>query len=234
MEKDLLDNPEMIMDIIGWDVMNWTAALDYWGKILTKNTGGKALEIGAGPGGISLFIAKCGLDVLCSDLDNPKERVSALHDKYEHKNTISYEAINALEIPYENHFDVVVFKSVIGGVARGGQDERRNLVMEQICKCLKPGGYLLFAENLISSPLHQFFRKHFVQWGSEWNYGTEQNMKDAMSKFVELNYRTTGFLGAFGRTEFQRRLLSSADKVLLNKIVPKSWHYIMYGSARKN
>ena len=163
-EEGLLNDRELVRDIIGWDVINWTPALNYWGKILSAKTDGEVLEIGAGPGGISLFIAKIGLDVLCSDLDNPKDRVSTLHNKYKFKNSIRYEAINALDIPYENQFDFVVFKSVIGGIARSGQDERRKLVMEQIYKSLKPGGCLLFAENLISSPLHQFFRKHFVQW----------------------------------------------------------------------
>jgi SAM-dependent methyltransferase len=233
MEEEIRNNSELMLDILGWDVNNWAPTLDYWQKILNKKTGGRALEIGTGRGGLSLFVAINGLDVLCSDLDNPKNRASALHNKYQHKNNITYEAINALDIPYENCFDIVIFKSVIGGITRSGQDARQKVVIEQIYKSLKPGGYLLFAENLISSPFHRFFRKYFVQWGKEWNYGTAYKLKESMNMFSDVIYWTTGFAGAFGRTEFQRSILSRVDNILINKVVPKSWNYIMYGSAKK-
>lgn len=234
MEKGILSNPKLIVDIIGWDVDNWRPTLNYWDTMLDKKEGGKVLEIGAGQGGVSLFVAMNGYDVVCSDIDNPEDRVSTLHKKYNPEGSITYEAINALNVPYEDHFDFVIFKSVIGGIARDGSDEKRTFVMEQIYKSLKPGGHLLFAENLISSPLHKFLRNYFIKWGGNWNYATPTNMKSAMSMFSEIDYFTNGFLGAFGRTEFQRSLLSKMDRLLVEKIVFKSWHYIMYGSAKKD
>jgi len=36
-----------------------------------------------------------------------------------------------------------------------------------------------------------------------------------------------------GRTERQRDWLARLDQAVFNHIVPESWHYIMFGVARK-
>jgi hypothetical protein len=40
-------------------------------------------------------------------------------------------------------------------------------------------------------------------------------------------------LGTFGRNESQRNLLSTIDELILNKICPDNWKYIIYGIAEK-
>lgn len=75
------------------------------------------------------------------------------------ENLITYQDIDATQIPYENEFDIIVFKSIIGGIGRNDNKEIQQLVFNQIYKALKPGGQLLFAENLSASPLHRFFSK---------------------------------------------------------------------------
>ena len=126
-------------------------------------------------------------------------------------------------------------ESVVGGVSREGHDENRSIMMEGIHRALKENGKLLFAENLVSSPLHVYFREKFVKWGSNnWNYCTIQDMTEAMDVFNSIEFQTTGFSGTFGRSEFQRNVLARVDKMILNSIVPKKWHYIIYGKATKS
>ncbi|MEQ8323372.1 MAG: class I SAM-dependent methyltransferase [Vicingaceae bacterium] len=230
--KDLINDQDFLREAIGWDVINWTPAISHWTSALGDNPKGKCLELGCGPGGISLYLSVLGLEVTCSDLELPGQEVRELHAKYGVEHTIRYEAINALDIPYENHFDYVVFKSVLGGVSRNGNDHHRHLVLSQIKKCLKDGGILLFAENSSGSALHQFFRKHFIKWGNDWNYISLAEMKKELSIFELLYMNVNGFLGTFGRNENQRRNLAWADKLFFDPITPRSWKYILYGSAK--
>jgi 2-polyprenyl-3-methyl-5-hydroxy-6-metoxy-1,4-benzoquinol methylase len=162
--------------------------------------------VGSNHGGLSLWLAQKGHQVICSDLDNPKSKAIKSHEKYDNLN-ISYQAVNALDIPYENEFDIIVFKSILGGVSRGGNQKNKKAALEQIYKALKPGGKLLFAENLTASKMHQFLRKHFIKWGADWNYLHIDEMEGLFSDFKKINYKTVGFFGAFGRSESQRRLL---------------------------
>ena len=155
-------SPEAIQQFVEWDVVNWAKAIRFWEDKIDFKTDFKCLELGSNRGGLSLWLGMKGVDVICSDLENPQSIAKALHGKYEQLK-INYEAINALEIPYENEFDLIVFKSVLGGASRGGNQGNKQLVMDQIYKALKPGGKLLFAENLMASDLHQFFRKQFVK-----------------------------------------------------------------------
>jgi SAM-dependent methyltransferase len=224
---------EQISDIIEWDVVNWRQALPIWKAALVGMKGPlRCLELGGRRGGPSLWLALQGHHVVCSDIDGPTEEARALHRKYGVEALISYEAINALDIPYEHAFDVVIFKSIVGGIARDGQDDRKEAVMHQIHKALKPGGTLLFAENLAGSGLHRFLRRHFVKWGAAWNYLRYDELTGLLGPFEGSKYETIGFLGAFGRTENQRQLLGMADKALRH-VTSNRNRYIVAGYARK-
>ena len=221
-----------INDVIQWDIVNWSRAIPLWQKHLkTSFKGYQCLELGGNAGGLSLWMALNGGDSICSDLENPEEIASPLHNKYPRLN-IKYEAINALEIPYSNHFDLVAFKSILGGVSRGGRNERKKETANQIHKSLKKGGQLIFSENLIASPLHQFFRKKFVKWGNDWNYLSIDEVDAIFEDFESFNYKTIGFFGAFGRMESQRSFLGRLDQIF-DKVFPKRNHYILIGVATK-
>lgn len=224
----------MIKDIIDWDVVNWKKALDYWQKntdLTSKPL--HCLELGAGGGGISLWLALNGNNVVCSDLHSPEQRAAELHKKYNCEDRIQYEAISALDIPYENTFDIVVFKSIVGGIAGDGKDEIKQQVIDQMYKVLKPGGKLLFAENLRSSFLHMYLRE--MKWKKRdimWNFMHYKEIDPLLSNFKKVNYETIGFFGIFGLVEWQRNVLGKLDG-LLGKIIPKSKRYIVYGIAKK-
>ena len=146
---------------------------------------------------------------------------------------IIYENIDATKIPYENYFDVIIFKSILGGIGRNDNKEIQQNVIREIYKALKPGGKLLFAENLCATRLHSLFRNKFTNWGSSWRYLSLKEMNEFLSDFLSFAIETTGFLGVFGRSENQKRFLGKTDRALFNAITPSSWKYITYGVATK-
>ena len=224
----------LLRDCIEWDVPNWALALEFWRHKSALDWQGKqALEIGGRNGGLSLWAAKQGLQVICSDLDGPTERAHQLHIAHQVTDKIEYAEVNAVEIPYENHFDIVLFKSVLGGVGENDKLERARTAVTQMHKALKPGGELWFAENLEASPMHRLLRRKFVHWGKRWNYISIESLQEFMSVFSSFEYRTAGFLGALGQCEQQRNFLSSLDRYFLARMVPEKWRYIMIGVARK-
>lgn len=219
---------------VEWDIRNWSVALDFWTAQSTRDPATcAALEIGSGRGGLSLWLALQGTHVVCSDLVPPDEATRAAHRANGVADRVVYEAIDATRIPYRERFDIVLFKSVLGAVgARYGTEGQRQAIVA-MHRALKPGGELWFAENLVASPLHRFCRRHFVRWGATWRYVSITEMLAFLTCFREVCYRTLGFAGAFGRTPAQRAVLGDADRMLLDRLVPDQWHYIIVGVARK-
>lgn len=227
-------NNELLADIFEWDIENWSRAGEFWKQNFTKNlVNGKVLEIGSRHGGLSLWLALQGANVICSDLDGPSDIAREKHRRYGVSDLIFYEKINALEIPYQNEFDLVIFKSVLGGIGRNNHTENIKTAMENMFQALKPGGELLFVENLKGSPIHQFFRRKFVKWGKSWNYLSIDQLLAFSSMFSSVEYQTVGFLGAFGPNEKWRSFFGKLDKLFFDKITPENWHYIFMGVARK-
>ncbi len=228
MDKNLL------RDIFEWDTENWSKALPFWESIPALNTSARleCLELGSNRGGLSLWLASKGHKVLCTDYENPGLKASPLHTKYGLTDSIQYLQLDALKIPYTEKFDVVVFKSILGGISRNNKNELTEQVIHEIYKSLKPGGVLLFAENLSGSSMHKFFRTKFVSWGKEWNYLSLTELPDLFSSFSKFEYKTRGFLGLLGRNEFQRNLLGKIDKFLA-PVLPSRSSYILIAAATK-
>ncbi|MFN9882695.1 MAG: SAM-dependent methyltransferase [Bacteroidota bacterium] len=224
---------ELTKDIIQWDVKSWSKALSYWDSKVEWNKIQHSLELGGREGGLSLWLALKGKSVVCSDLKDVQKTAEQLHKRHQVSTWITYQDIDATNIPYEEYFDLIVFKSIIGGIGRNDNYKNQHKVFKEIYKALKPGGKLLFAENLAASAVHRRLRKRFVQWGSSWRYVSLDEMKEFLSDFSYYDIKTTGLLGTFGRTERQRNVLSAVDDLVLNKICPDRWKYICYGIAEK-
>lgn len=222
-----------LKDIIEWDIPNWSVALKFWEKNTAHDLSSiNALEIGSRNGGLSLWAALHGMNVLCTDKCGPTNIAIEKHKKYNVSRLIRYEALDAVNIPYLETFDVVLLKSVLGGIGSFNNINNQLTAVNEIHKSLKKGGEFWFAENLVS-PIHQFFRSKYVEWGNRWRYVTIQEMEEFLSIFSEVKYRTVGFLGAFGRSSFQRSVFGRMDRIVIDKLVPKAWRYIMIGIAKK-
>jgi SAM-dependent methyltransferase len=224
---------QITKDILQWDVKSWSKVLNYWDTEINWNSVQNGLELGAREGGLSLWLALKGKMTTCSDIENIENTASNLHTKYNLSSLIKYQNIDATDIPYEDFFDIIVFKSIIGGIGRTGNSEKQQIVFDQIYKALKPGGKLLFAENIIASPMHQCLRKRFTDWNDYWQYLSVNQINQFLEAFSSVQIKTNGFLGTFGRNESQRSMLATVDNIFFNKICPPNWKYIAFGIAEK-
>lgn len=220
-------------EFLQWDVKTFDNVLRYWNDSVSWSSINKCLELGAREGGLSLWLATRNKNVVCSDLHNSQQTAIALHSKYETKNLITYQDIDASNIPYEDEFDLIIFKSVLGGIGAFHSAEKQKQAIDSIYKALKPGGVILFAENLEASALHRYLRKRFTDWGANWRYTGIEETKSFFSAFSKLDFHTTGFLATLGRNETQRNLLHLGDKFIFNHILPSKYHYLCYGIATK-
>lgn len=214
-----------------WDVVNWRRSLAFIEPELEKGVNRKALEVGGRDGGMSLLLARYGWQVTCSDLNGPSDKALELHKNHEVSHLIHYAELDIVNPTIDEQFDLVIFKSVMGGVT-SADDKYRRVMLDNIDQLLKPGGQLLFLENLSGSTLHSWLRKRFVQWGSRWNYLPFKEVDGLLSGFKSVRYKTFGFIALFGRSESQRRTLGRLD-AWLERLVPPSWRYIIAVAAIK-
>jgi len=217
-------------DIFEWDAGNWSKSITYWNKYLNSNNN-VCLELGANKGGLSLWLASKGNTVICSDLHSPEVQASEVHLKYECSKKIKYEAIDATNIPYVAHFDIVSFKSVLGGIGVNNIELMKKTI-DSIYISLKPGGKLLFSKNTKATFVHMWSRNLFLKRKDSWSYLDIKKVDELFNSFKNVNYITVGFLGTFGRNERQREILSKIDNIIA-PIIPKIWRYIVIGVAEK-
>ncbi len=219
-------------DFIQWDVQNWGKAIPFWQPYVEKLPfGGKAAAFGEREGGLSLWLAMNEMKVECSDYTPFEETPLVLHINYQLADHIAYSQQDITAITFaDNTFDCVVFKSVIGTLAT---KERQQQALDELHRILKPGGFLLFAENLEATAMHRFARKKFTNWGHRWRYLQWKEMDQMLAKFAAVEKKSLGFFATFGRSERQRNVLSKIDRVF-SPIVPKSWRYILIAACRKD
>lgn len=229
MEMKTKEQESLIRDIVEWDVKNWWRAIAYWetSRQFDDVKGKKVLDIGGRGGGLSLYWALKGAEVICSDVNEDGfEKARLLHKQYGVEEKIKYEKIDATEIPYQNVFDIICFKSVLGGVGYDDNYERQKKMMQSIYSALNENGKLCFCENLTASSLHQFARKRFTGWGGRWRYLTIAEIEELTKEFRAKKYKTFGFWGVFGRAGWMSRVLGSVDEVF-DKYVKEGNRYIV-------
>jgi len=215
-----------IKDIIQWDVKNWKNALFFWEEHFDFKPGQKVLVLGDRNGGLSLFFAKKGMQVVCSDFDLQLETAKTLHKKYQVENLIEYANVDMRQIPFEDSaFDVVAFKSVLGAL---NDFEDQNRAIHEIKRVLKSGGVFVFAENTRASKFHSWMRNKFAKWKDPWRYSDDNEFKKWSALFTKSSMKKRGFFGLFGRSENQRNFLGSVDG-FFNYLTPRRWKYILVG-----
>lgn len=182
-----------IEEYFEWDVHHWSKAIPVWEKVLEGKAYNAALELGSRSGGLSLWLAeRYNVKVICSDIQSPEMAAKERYKGHTLKGQITFDSLDILKIAYpSNSFDIVVFKSVLGAL---GSFSNQQLAMQEIYRILKPGGVLLFAENLKSSRLHAFARKIFVPWGARWCYLNVNEINALTFPFVEKEIQTAGFI----------------------------------------
>ena len=225
-------------DIIGWDVINWSNALYFWEKTSHHNLSNSyALELGAGfSGGLSLWLTLKGSRVVCSTKGSILASVIACHRKYQLQDKIEYEDVDILNMAYNEKFELIMLKSVLGGLNGSPKLEKQHQAIAQIYKSLKPGGEFLFAENIVSTPLHMYLRNRYGSGGKHsWQYFSANEMLRIIShRFPDCQFITKGFIACFGRNENQRKWLGIIDQLFFSHVIPERFRYIIIGVARKS
>ncbi len=220
---------ELIKAITEWDIKNWWRAIKFWEDTHQFNNmeGKKVLDIGGRNGGLSLYWALKGAEVTCSDIsESSLEIAKKLHKKYGLDKEIHYEIIDATKIPYEGAFDIICFKSVLGGVGYDDNFASQKQMIDNIYKALSRNGKLCFCENLTASPMHQYARKKFTNWGSRWRYINYEEIAILTSKFSKVETESFGFLGVFGRTQWLSTILGGMDS-FIDRWVKTEHRYIV-------
>lgn len=240
MKTHTLNKAASVRDFIGWDIVNWSSALKFWEEHSSQELSHcSALEIGCGnSAGLTLWLSQQGAKVIASDYNEQNiELAREKHRKFGSSTAIEYERIDATNIPYCEQFDIIMFKSVLGGVGAGSneelQKELQGKAIKEMYRALKPGGELFFAENLVSSPIHKYFRSKFMKRQKHWRYDSSEELNEFLSVFSHVDSKITGFLGCLGRNEVQRRVLGVIDKYCMDFLIPERWKYIMIGVAKK-
>jgi SAM-dependent methyltransferase len=223
----------LIDAIIGWDIANWANFLPFCERFLeTEAAGRQALEVGARQGGLSLYLALKGYEVVCSDLENPELAAWPLHARHGAAARITYQALDILAPPYpEATFDFIIFKSVLHALPEARLQAQ---ALKSLHRLLRPGGILLFAENLRASPLHRWIRRLILPgWLLQARrYPTAAEIRSWCGRFREFQGETWGFLGVWGWREAVRDRLARLDTVLA-PCLPPEWRYILFACARK-
>lgn len=214
-------------DIIEWDIINWWKFIE---KILNNNINLKnkeVLEFGARNGGLSLFYGLNNANVLCSDVRGSFSYARQLHKKYRVDQKITYKIIDATDVSdeYNEKFDIITFKSVLGGIGSLGNNKQKKMIA-CIKRCLRPGGLVIFADNMQASSLHSFFRTHFREHGRRWHYESEQDILELFSEFELCDKSYCGVIGCFGLNEKMRNFFGRLDTLLFDRICPDKWKYI--------
>ncbi|MCR5249752.1 MAG: class I SAM-dependent methyltransferase [Lachnospiraceae bacterium] len=216
-----------IYDITEWDSVNWGKAISFINDLDLPIEGKKVLELGSNNGGMSLFFAKRGAKCTCTDLKIPGEGAEAKHKKWHVDGNISYAALDATDYPeeYRDSFDIITFKSVLGGIGSDKNIAREKQMVREIGKALKAGGYVVFIENLRSTKLHGILRRKFRKHGNSWHYQTDRSLSRLFKDYELVDKQFFGFLGLFGPKEVFRRILGTIDCVF-DRILPKDYKYI--------
>lgn len=230
MAADVL-SPTLLHDVVQWEVRTWSRALPLWKATLDGMPRPlRALGIGEREGGLSLWLALQDIDVTCTDLNPFPEATRALHARHGVEGRISYAQADATALPFPDaSFDVVCFKSVIGAL---GSRESQARALAEMARVLRPGGVLLFAENLGGTPLHRWLRRRYVAWADYWRYLELPADSALFSLFSSVELHTTGLLANLGRGEAQRDLLARLDGLLV-RATPARWHTVVHGVARR-
>lgn len=228
-----------VKNIIGWDIENWAEIINVWQPILDSfPQGSKALAIGERNGGLSLWLAMIGFDVLCTDVTDISKDASVLHAKYKLKGEITYTTLDIVNgAPLQQEFDIIIAKSLLGGLktersdaSTRGEFARRKAV-KNINTMLKPKGFFLAAENMQGSILLQLARKA-AKKKQGWDYLKYKELPTLFSDFGTIQIKTFGILPTFFPWQPVNRVCYKLNKHLLNEL-PDDQKYIAVITAQK-
>lgn len=236
MEQDLSDDKEDARTglsyhlILGRNNYLWIPAFEFAVSRLPPDVSGfNVLDIGAGTGGLSLYFAKRGCHVICSDINRSNmTKAQEFHRTHECVGDIEYDTIDILNNDLlSESFDIICFKSVLGAIPKNKQ----NWAISEIHRLLRKKGTLVFCENLRGSYLSESYRKLFAPWYKRWNYVTISEMQQYLSPYAESKVDSFWFAAVFLKEVLKSNLIGiGLDRTVLRHL-RNEYRYIMAGFA---
>lgn len=227
--------------IIEWDVLNWSRSLDFWENYIQDYIPSetKVLALGERNGGLSLWLASKGFNVVCSDYGGIQAEVQNAHMEYKGHQNIEYCDVDIFKIPFENEkFDIVIAKSVIGGLKLVHNDkntrslENQKLALTEIFRILKKGGVFLGAENLVGHYLINKIRNLYKSGNIGWRHLKPTELMLLLENFSERQYEYFGLVPGLFKCSFINLVIYKLN-VLLNQLLTENNKYICFFCARK-
>lgn len=108
--------------------------------ILSQYKRGGLLDIGAGSGWTSIFLAKCGFKVMCTDISDQMIKIARKKAKEEKIKNIEFSVIDNEKIDFQEKFDFVLIYDTLHHCP----DDKK--VLKNCYKALKKGGHILVVE----------------------------------------------------------------------------------------
>ncbi len=220
-----------------WKVASWSRLFKEMSLMIeNKATDRRVLEIGANNGELSLYFSMLGCQVMCSDINATYVvRARQLHGTWGQH--CAYFAADMRVLPLRSgSFDLVIMKSVLGGIySRDGRDTACGSLTE-IHRVLRKGGYCILLEQLEGDPLSRWFRsKRFPT--RNWHYFRtgEFNTADASSLlqqgFEKVHVRCLTLLSHILEERLSSdtalvRMACALDRVL-ERIVADDWKHLI-------
>lgn len=229
-----LDDEDFVRDVIGWDVESWSKWLYFIEDLQIDMYKKYILEIGSRDGGVSLYCALRGGIVTCSDLNGPTEKARTLHGRYNVASSVSYRTIDALDMSNveTNSFDIIIFKAVLGWWKYGSLEQLR--FKENIKRCLKHNGLLIFCDSMRGSIFHRLGRRIdrniLSHRGMTWNYAEREDILSLFNEFQLIKENYFGFIRPFSRIWNKymliHKIFGKVDDIFFNQILPRECLYI--------
>lgn len=226
-------------DVIEWDVLNWSRLVAYWQPVIEKlPRNARVLAIGERRGGLSLWLASLGFSVECTDIADHFHEARTLHHKHGLEKQISYRLLDIVnECPGAETYDIIIAKSVLGGLKMDRSDAATRTktaqiqAIENIQRSLKPGGYFFSAENMEGGRLVQLMRSLSGKTRG-WQHLAYKDLTTLFSPFRIVETKTFGILPTLFPYSWLNSIMYFLNKYVLF-ILPVGNRYIAFTTAQK-
>jgi hypothetical protein len=209
----------------GWNRKTWADAVEFAVAMLPGDLRGKmVLEIGASDRStVAPIFAAQGAQAFCSYYKKPpgfieNAHLSYIRSKYRLDPIPTFET-SITEI--EGRFDVIIMKSVLGGICRNDNyQEIRTIIHKLLKDNLVEGGVILTIDNGSIGPFHRL-RRYLGTGGNSWSYLERDKLAASLSDF-QITMKGFGYLNVasaslqFGRDcEFLNTFVYYIDRAMI-------------------
>jgi SAM-dependent methyltransferase len=203
--------------------------------------GKTVLEVGANKGGLSLFFSWLGCKVICSDVTAAYlAKAQDLHRQWDR--CCSYLAADLRILPVRSEsIDIVIMKSVLGGIYACAGRETASASLKEIYRVLRKGGCCILLEQLAGDPVSRWVRGR-TSPGYEWHYFKSEEFLKPDANLLAKEFQTVS-IKCLTLSSYVLEHLFSSDTLLVRaslmfdrlveKVIHDDWKHLISVIAMK-